>query len=446
MMKNRIHAIYFSLLLIVLTVTACTKEKDLSQTQVSPKVNLEPLESEDSVIVPDAKENKIKGKVEFFNKENVADGYILVNDIGNSSVYLMDKTAKVLHEWSLSAALGNDAYLHPNGKLLASLKAEDREIKFGGSAGKIQLIDKNGDVEWNFDYSSGDYITHHDAEILPNGNVLALVWERRSRLEAKAAGSNLEIDIFPEVLIEIDPTTDQIVWQWKAWNHLVQDIDETKENYGVVVDNPQLINLNYVSDEKGDIMHANGISYDPVNDLIFISVNFYHEVWVIDHGTTNEESATNSGGNYGKGGDLVYRFGNPQAYNSSNGNRLFRNNHYPNLLKGTDEGKMLIFTNGAELEKSTVYELQLPKNPIIKPDVDNEPKILWSFSDPELFAPKVSGAVKLPNGNVLITEGDYGIWEVTKSGEVVWKFSGESFFWRAYHYDVDSEEIRSLDL
>jgi len=177
-----------------------------------------------------------------------------------------------------------------------------------------------------------------------------------------------------------------------------------------------------------------------------MSVNSYSEVWVIDHSTTTEEAASHTGGNYGKGGDLIYRFGNPETYKNLEGDRLFHNNHFPNLLKGEDQGKLLIFSNGNDIEQSTVYELELPATFDLKPNFNNEPSILWSFTDPELYSGKVSGAVILENGNILITEGDFGFWEVTREKEVVWKFSAEGFFWRGYHYLKDAPEINLLGL
>jgi hypothetical protein len=195
-------------------------------------------------------------------------------------------------------------------------------------------------------------------------------------------------------------------------------------------------------------MHANGIGYDEVNDVIYLSVNFYHEVWAIDHSTSTEEAATSSGGNYGKGGDLLYRFGNPSAYDNPEGERLFHNNHFPNVLSGADAGNMLIFTNGNGLEptQSTVYELKLPDNLSLTAEADNEPEIVWSFTDPDLYSDKVSGAVKLPNNNRLIAEGDFGVWEVTYEGEVVWKYSTPGFYWRAYHFEKEAPEIIALNL
>ena len=109
--------------------------------------------------------------------------------------------------------------------------------------------------------------------------------------------------------------------------------------YGDLNSNPGKIDINYSLDnppggnffDGGDIMHANGLDYDPLNDVIYLSVNYFDEIWVIDHSTTTEEAQSNSGGNYNKGGDLIYRFGNPTTYNSL-GNKLFDKNHFPNFL------------------------------------------------------------------------------------------------------------------
>ena len=358
----------------------------------------------------------------------------------------MDKEATIVHEWELQSGIGNDVELLPNGQLLAILIADDPKIEYGGQGGKLQFVNPDNSVAWNFDYSTEEYIAHHDVELLPNGNVITIVWEKRTAEEANMAGSALDIDVFPEAIIEVDPNTDEIVWEWHAWDHLIQDVDDTKENYGSVADNPQLINLNYVLDMEGDIMHANGIEYDEVNDLIYLSVNFYSEVWVIDHSTTKEEAASHSGGTHGKGGDLVYRFGNPETYDNPMGERLFHNNHHPLLLSGDDLGKISMFSNGNDILQSTAYELSLPNPLSLLSNTNNEPTVAWSFTDPDLYSGKVSSVVRLPNGNRLITEGDFGVWEVTEEGEVVWKFSAQGFFWRAYQYPKDNPAIQALGL
>lgn len=393
------------------------------------------------------------GTVEVLIEDKLDDNYILVNDASNNRVYLMSKEAELLYEWTLSNNIGNDVFLLPSGNLLASLESDDPKIKLGGKGGRLQIVAPDGTLKWDFIYSSNDGETHHDAELLPNGNVLAMVWSRRTTEDAVSAGFMLDEDVFPESIIEINPITNEIVWEWHSWDHLVQDHDDSKNNFGVVAENPELIDFNYVlksgggNDTKGDIMHANAIAYDQDNDAILLSVNFFSEVWVIDHSTTSEEAASHTGGNYGKGGDLIYRFGNPTAYDNPEGSRIFHNNHFPNLLNGSNKGKLLIFSNGNNgSDQSTVFELELPSSYNLQQNTNNELKVTWSFTHPELYSPRVSGAVPLPNGNVLITEGSFGYWEVTREGELVWRCNIQGFHWRGYHYDKDAPEIKLLGL
>lgn len=421
-----------------------------------PKVEPESIVEIEPESIPENPDNESNftplGSVEVLISDKVDDNYILVNDAGANRVYLMNKEARLLHEWKLTSNIGNDVFLLPSGKLLASLEVDDPQIKLGGKGGKLQFVAADGTVEWNFIHSSLEGETHHDAELLPNGNIIAMVWEKRSSESALQAGFMLDDNVFVESIIEIDPSTDEIVWEWHSWDHLIQDHNETKDNHGTISEHPERIDINYVAglqdstDIGGDIMHANGIAYDKLNDVILLSVNFYSEVWVIDHSTSTVEAATSEGGNYGKGGDLIYRFGNPEAYQNNTGQRLFYNNHFPNLLKGNDLGKLLIFSNGTDIEQSTVFELELPSTYDLKANANNELNILWSFTDPDLYSGKVSGAVPLLNGNILITEGDFGFWEVTREKEVVWKFSAEGFFWRGYHYSKSAPEILSLGL
>lgn len=387
--------------------------------------------------------------LEVFNPEKVDNSYILVNDASTNRVYLMDKTTEIKHEWNLNGQrLGNNAFLLPNGKLLAMLESTMPEITLGGFGGVISILDKDGKVEWTYEHSNDQHIAHHEAIQLPNGNILFLSWEKKSAEEANAIGFSAGTQIIYDAVLEINPSTNEIVWSWHLWDHLIQDLDESKQNFGNVAENPQLIDVNYleVSNEEGDLSHANGIAYDPEKDVIFLSANFYSEIWVIDHSTTTEEAQSNSGGNFNKGGNLIYRFGNPRAYKNDQGTRRFDRNHHPNLLSENKKGNMLVFANGFSNEQSAAYELDVSQLKPLTPNIDNEPPVIWSFTDTNLYSGRVSGVDLLPNGNRLITEGDFGFWEVSEDGEIVWKFGTPGFFWRGYHYDKDAPEILLLDL
>ena len=195
-------------------------------------------------------------------------------------------------------------------------------------------------------------------------------------------------------------------------------------------------------------MHANGLSYDSNKDLIYLSVNYFSEVWVIDHSTTAEEATVDSGGNYGKGGDLVYRFGNPSAYNNESGERLFYNNHFPNILQDglPGAGNILVYANGnGDTKQSIVYEFSLPAELNLIPNENNEPETVWQYTRDNLYSARVSGSIRLDNGNTLITSGSMGVIEVTNEKEVVWEFEGTGFYWRSYHYNLDSSAISFLN-
>lgn len=387
------------------------------------------------------------GTVVAFNSATASSGYILMNDAAANRVFLMTRNSEIVYEWEMDGRrLGNDVRLLPNGQLLAMLESADPKITIGGFGGRMALINPDGSESFSFDYSTDDVILHHDAELLPNGNILTMIWERKSAQEATDAGYELNVEVFPDGLIEIDPNTSQIVWEWYMWDHLVQDFNATADNFGSVATDVRKINVNHIVNDNGDISHANGIAYDEEKDVIYLSANFFSEVWVIDHSTTTAEAATSSGGNFGFGGDLVYRFGNPMAYENPIGEVRFDHNHYPNLIDDTNPGDILVFANGNSGTQSTAYELVLPATFSLAPNQDNEPTVAWSFTDMELHSPKVSGVEALPNGNRLITEGDYGLWEVTPSGEIAWKLEAAGFFWRAYHYDLDDPAIENLPI
>ena len=75
--------------------------------------------------------------------------------------------------------------------------------------------------------------------------------------------------------------------------------------------------------------------------------------------------------------------------------------------------------------------------------------IAWSYTNPEMYSGKLCGATRLSNGNTLITESDYGLWEITPNGNIAWKYiKGEEagFIWRSYHYSPNGMESQSLGL
>ena len=404
--------------------------------------------NKDSEITPPEPEVILTDNVLVYNSEKIHDHLSLLVKSGSTTSLLVDKSGNTVYEWNFDTKLGNDFELLPDGKSIGMFKRSEPVVSFGGYGGIVKIFDETGTETWSYDYVNGNDIGHHDVEMLPNGNVIFLVWEEIDATEAQAAGVNFSSNVYTEKLIEVNPNTNEVEWEWRSWDHIVQEYDSNALNYNSVANNPQRININYYINPNGDFMHANGIDYDTDKDILYISVNYFSEIWAIDHSTTISEASGSSGGNYNKGGDLLYRFGNPSTYNNTLGTRTFYNNHFPNLLENgvPGAGNILVYGNSGPdgLEQSTVYEMKLPEPLSLLPNTNNEPTTVWSFTDEELSFGKISGADRLANGNTLICEGDFGMWEVTPNGEIVWKYESEGSSWRAYGYEFGSPALEYI--
>ncbi len=449
------------------------------------------------------------------NDSRAFQGYTLLAPMFSKTTYLIDMQGKVVRTWESDFTPGVSAYLLENGHLLRPGAQQPAPSGFGpGAGGRVQDFDWDGQLLWDFKYGSDTILPHHDITRLPNGNVVMIVWEKKKKEEVLAAGRRPELTgnagLHPDYLIEVKPTgknTGEIVWEWHLWDHLVQDHDRSKPNFGNVSDHPELVNLNFGAGEgpiapmmatkdgvaklrslgylgsapdpkakgapktepedtakpapkdtakpapkdtgkavtKGgrsptnaDWTHFNGVAYNPDLDQVVVSVHAFSEFWIIDHSTTTAEAASHKGGRSGKGGDLLYRWGNPRAYRNGSKleQRLFNqhNAHWiPHGLPG--EGHMLVFNNGSGRpggDSSSVDEIVLP--------VDSQgqyarnrrgpygpSQAAWSYSAPkksDFYSFFISGAQRLPNGNTLICSGANGtIFEVTPDKQVVWKYA-----------------------
>jgi len=297
------------------------------------------------------------------------DGQIIYAPMYSTSTYLRDGTGSLNHTWSSTFFPGVMVRWLGDGKILRTIRVGVGPGG-GGAGGGVQIVEWDGTVDWDYRYNSDGVLSHHDVQMLPNGNVLLIAWETKSRTECIAAGRNpshvTTQGLMPDHIIEVKPTgptSGDIVWEWHVWDHLIQDYDSSKANYGVVADHPELVDINYVTSSQQDLMHTNSIDYNAQFDQIVISVRYYSEIWVIDHSTTTEEAAGHTGGNSGKGGDLLYRWGNPQAYDrgTSSDRKLFEQHDTNWIDEGfPGEGDILIFNNGVGRQYSTVDEIVPP--------------------------------------------------------------------------------------
>jgi hypothetical protein len=381
----------------------------------------------------------------FFVDRETYPGYTLFAPNSSTSTFLIDTQGRVVHSWQSNNVPGQSAYLLEDGHLFRTAKVNNPVFgNAGGVGGRVEDYDWNGALTWSFTYSNPNHSQHHDARHLPNGNILMIAWEVKNNSQVIAAGRNPALltdgTLWPDTLIEVHPTTatsGTIVWEWHLWDHLIQDFDPARANYGVVGDHPERVDLNFALNGRPDWTHANGLDYNETLDQVIVSIHNLSEVWIIDHSTTTAQAASHSGGRSGKGGDLLYRWGNPQAYRAGAeaDRRLFQQHNpawIPAGLPGA--GHITIFNNGAGRpggSYSTVEEIATPSfdangNYQRTSAAFGPASSFWTWvpADPASFyAPIISGAQRLPNGNTLICNGPYGtFWEVTHSGKLVWKY------------------------
>jgi hypothetical protein len=222
--------------------------------------------------------------------------------------------------------------------------------------------------------------------------------------------------------------------KWHLWDHLIQDVDSNDNNYGNVSDHPELFDINNGNVGGGggpggsnaDWIHMNAISYNAEYDQIVISSHHQDEIFVIDHGTTSLEAASHSGGNYGKGGDFLYRWGNPLNYDrGSSSYHIIGSQHSINWIPEgyPGGGNFILFNNEGNEAVEFVPPMDDEGFYTIE---DGQPygpdDICWD--SPYYSTAMQGGAFRLPNGNTLITDCDSAdIEEVTESGNVVWSYS-----------------------
>ena len=412
------------------------------------------------------------------------DGYVLYTPggmgNGGATSYLKDVDGSIFKSWSHDSGPASMPYLYPgdepgfeNTLLYYPCRSSNPTMEAGGVGGKVIIYNWDGDELWSYQLSNNDYQHHHDIDVLPNGNILMVAWERLYYSDWQALGrtsvNNSLNQMWTTAIFEIQPDFQSgnanIVWEWHITDHLVQDVNPSLNNYGDISENPQLMDVNCGNagssggpggQANGDWMHINAIDYNADLDQIAISSRFQSEIYVIDHSTTTEEAASHSGGNSGKGGDFLYRWGNPQNYERGNSSdNILEDQHSINWIPPgyPGEGNLLVFNNQHNNNSSAVLEFIPPlSNDGINYNIENNQPYgpegwVWIHQG-SYFSDVQSGAFRQPNGNTLITDANDGyIFEVTETGSIVWEYDypgNNTMIPRAQKYGYDYFDSTAL--
>ena len=419
------------------------------------------------------------------DEDQVDRGYLLWHradeigtDVDNYTVLTDYKGAEV-HRWESDLdGGGHTAYLLDGGRLLR-MGVRDRSVVRGQpvvAVDVVQILGPDSTVLWEMSAPElGSLTFHHDLTPLPNGNILLLTYEPLSADEARAIGwdPGESETVWSDGMIEIKPDLNdgshEVLWEWSFKDHLIQDRVADSPNYGVVKDHPERIDPHYPrSYAPMNVVrqHLNSVDYNSGLDQIVVSSFIYNEIWIIDHSTTTAEAASSAGGRGGKGGDLLFRYGNPEAYDmGSESDRVFLKQHDANWidLEAPGEGNLIVHNNNTVIRPgmlrrggpgasrgglqrqqdlkgvSNVQELRLPVNPDgTYAREDGRPftaERVWHWENPGYFAPFQGGARRLSNGNTLISNTvRRQVLEVRRDKEIVAEYKGSAPTYKSFKY------------
>ena len=308
---------------------------------------------------------------------------------GGGEVYLIDLQGKVIHSWQMPYPPGLYGYLTERGTLFYNGKTVDDSgtyiSKLPYKGGAALEVDWNGRILWEVKHPDH----HHDGIRLRNGNVLLLCMiqlphELHSKIKGGIPGTEHNGEIYGDRLIEM--TTDgQVVWEWRTWEHL----------------DPETERITAVQDLRTEWGRGNGLAEMPNGDIVMSSREI-STVIIIDRKTER----------------VIWKLGAPPLCGQ----------HAPVPLAN---GHLLLFDNGPHR-----LDHPMPFSRVIEVDLATK-EIVWKYQEKNVynfFSPRISNAQRLPNGNTLVCEGDFGrIFEVTMDGELVWEFVNPYFGGNSHH-------------
>jgi len=384
--------------------------------------------------------------------EDAFEGLTFFSPFSGTKAYLVDNCGNLINEWDRGTRPGISAYFLDNGLMMRTYKVDPvGPYTSASNAGGIELVDWDNNVVWKYEINTAEQLSHHDAVMMPNGNILILTWELTFRDEIIQGGRDpneiaQQNFMWSEKILELEPVgTDsaRIVWEWHINDHFIQDYDDTKDDFGVVSEHPELMDINQPDLDSGnsnatrDWFHFNAIDYNPDLDQVLISIRNSDEVWILDHSTTTEEAAGHTGGTYGMGGDILYRWGNPAAYNAAPASdQMLWGQHGAHWVRdGVDDaGAIMIFNNGNGKPGTDFSQVQLLYPPqsdagfyikeTAQPYGPEEMITVYGDNpDERYYSPFLSNAYRLKNGNTLINSGSPGrIFEVTPDRNIAWAY------------------------
>ena len=441
--------------------------------------------------------------VTYYDKAKSYGGYTLFTplrpgpapDFKNNATYLIDMEGNVVKTWPLPKygyTIEKHVHLLDNGNLLRRISnyGWDHEwqntwpgtdpSKSETDVARLQELDWDGKILYEIADKRPGYTHHHDFVKIWNKKlqaytILSVATKKITHEQAIAGGADpkkrTDYTSAPDGVVEFD-LKGNVIWEWNIFDHLVQDLDRAKANYGVVKDNPGKLDVNFGRGRTGDWIHINSLDYNETLGQMVVNNSTDSEFYVIDHQGTfvPGDAAASIALAAGRKGDFLFRWGNPavsdsgagmsysEADGASDGDQQVFFSHDIQWIRPTayaggpalqGAGHFLIFDNGTRhLATGVAYSALLEINPYqgamekgvyvrqesagyknIRTFTGNRRtsnQVVWFYAskDPASFWSRhISGLSRLPNGNTFVTAATWGqMFELTPQGEVVWEY------------------------
>lgn len=301
-------------------------------------------------------------------------GYTLYSPVRGHHADLLDAEGRIVHQWRHPEGLQHVRWL-ANGNLLAqTLPPADAEgaEKIGGSAGSIVELDPDSNVVWEH----RDIYMHHDYQRLEDGTTLYIRWEKlpgdvAARVQGGQPGKDDPEWMWGDVIVQVD-SEGRPLRTWRSWEHLSTDH-----------------HVKCPLESRKEWTHCNSLELAPDGNWL-LSFRLTDTVVIVDRRT----------------GDVRWRWGAGHLSHQ----------HHATWL---DNGHIQILDNGCHRRDAPSFSQVVEVDP-------KEKEVVWSYQAVPIlafFSFMISGAERLPNGNVLVTEGATGrLFEITSDGETVWEF------------------------
>ena len=105
--------------------------------------------------------------------EEALDGYTFFSPFSSTQAYMVDNCGNLINQWDRGTFPGLAAYFLDSGLMFRTFKVDPiGPYTSASNAGGLELVDWDNNTVWQFIINNDTQLSHHDAVMMPNGNIL----------------------------------------------------------------------------------------------------------------------------------------------------------------------------------------------------------------------------------------------------------------------------------